>query len=161
MAEWSLADEQQLQALLARKVFVSQNEGTMADSSKRRHDGSPTGGSETPWIEIADAVPYPEPQSSTEGLEVKALLPTGVSSLAMWGRTKFAFGKFEKEKKNYKTVFDEDPGYVAWCRKHLTEFTAKGPALDWSRYIKVRDLTSGKGKAPCYSGTTQEREFCD
>ena len=103
-AEWSLAEEQQLQALLARKVFVSQNEGTMADSSKRHHAGSPTGGSETPWSEIADAVNYPEPQSSTEGLEVKALLPNGVSSLAMWGRTKFAFGKFEKEKKNYKTV---------------------------------------------------------
>ena len=56
----------------------------MADSSKRRHDGSPTGGSETPWIELADAVQYPEPQSSTGGLEVKALLSTGVSSLAMW-----------------------------------------------------------------------------
>ena len=88
-------------------------------------------------------------------------LPNGVSSLAMWGRTKFAFGKFEKEKKNYKTVFDEDPGYVAWCRKHLTESTAKGPALDWSKYIKVRDFTSGKGDVPCYSGTTQECEFCD
>ena len=161
MAEWSLADEQQLQALLARKVFVSQNEGTMADSSKRRHAGSPTEESETPWIELADAVQYPEPQSSTERSEVKALLPNGVSSLAMWGRTKFAFGKFEKEKKNYKTVFDEDPGYVAWCRKHLTDSTAKGPALDWSKYIKVRDLTSGKGDVPCYSGTTQEREFCD
>ena len=61
MAEWSLADEQQLQTLIARKVFVSQNEGTMADSSKRRHDGSPTGESETPWIELADAVQYPEP----------------------------------------------------------------------------------------------------
>ena len=109
-----------------------------------------------PWIEIADAV-----NCSTEGLEVKALLPNGVSSLAMWGRTKFAFGKFEKEKKNYKTVFEEDPGYVAWCRKHLTESTAKGPALDWSKYIKVRDLTSGKGDVPCYSGTNQEREFCD
>ena len=141
MAEWSLAEEQQLQALLAKKV------------SKRRHAGSP--------IEIADAVQYPEPQSSTEGLEVKALLPNGVSSLTMWGRTKFAFGKFEKEKKNYKTVFEEDPGYVAWCCQHLTESTAKGAALDWSKYIKVRDLTSGKGDVPCYSGTNQEREFCD
>ena len=62
-----------------------------------RHAGSPTGGSETPWIEIADAVQYLEPQPSTEGLEVKAFLPNGVSSLAMWGRTKFAFGKFERE----------------------------------------------------------------
>ena len=106
MAEWSLAEEQQLQALLAKKVSVSQIEGTKADSSKRRHAGSPTGGSENAWIEIADAVQYPEPQSRTEGLEVKALLPSGVSSLAMWGRTKFAFGKFEKEKKNYKTVFE-------------------------------------------------------
>ena len=73
MAEWSHAEEQQLQALIAKKVIAPENAGTMADSSKRRHAGSPTGESETPWIEIADAVHYPEPQSSTEGMEVKAL----------------------------------------------------------------------------------------
>ena len=75
MAEWSLTEEQRLQALLAKKVSVSQIEGTMADSSKRRHAGFPTGGSEMPWIEIADVVQYPKPQSSTEGLEVKAPYP--------------------------------------------------------------------------------------
>ena len=36
MAEWSHAEEQQLQELLARKVFASENAGTMADSSSCR-----------------------------------------------------------------------------------------------------------------------------
>ena len=39
--------------------------------------------------------------------------------MAMWGKTKFAFGKYEKEKMSYKTVFEKDPSYVSWCRKHL------------------------------------------
>ena len=60
------------------------------------------------------------------------------------------FGKFEKEKKIYMTVCEEDPGYVSWCCKHLTESTAKSPALDWSKYIKVRDLTNGKRDNPYY-----------
>ena len=46
--------------------------------------------------------------SRAQGLEMKALLPNGVSSL----------GNVEKN-------------------EHLTESTAKGPALDWSKYIKV------------------------
>ena len=80
----------------------------------------------------------------------------------MWGKTKFAFGKYEKEKMSYKTVFEKDPSYVSWCRKHLTKDSAKGPALDWSRYIKARDLVDCKvANVPFYAGTTLRREFCD
>ena len=79
---------------------------------------------------------FMEPVGGTEDLATKALLPAGITNMAMWGKTKFAFGKYEKEKKSYKTVFEEDPSYVSWCRKHLTKDSAKGPALDWSRYIK-------------------------
>ena len=41
-----------------------------------------------------------EPVGGLGELATKALLPAGVSSMGMWGRTKFAFGKFEKEKKS-------------------------------------------------------------
>ena len=102
---------------------------------------------------------FMEPVGGTEDLETKALLPADV---AMWGKTKFAFGKYEKEKTNYKTVFEKDPSYVSWCRKHLTKDSAKGPALDWSRYIKARDLVDCKAaNVPFYAGTALRREFCD
>ena len=47
----------------------------------------------------------------TEDLATKALLRAGVTNVAMWGKTqtKFAFGKYEKEKKNYQSVFEKDP----------------------------------------------------
>ena len=103
-----------------------------------------------------------EPVGGTEDLATKALLPAGVTNMAMWGKTKFAFGKYEKEKMSYKTVFEEDPSYVSWCRKHLTKDSAKGPAWDWSRYIKARDLVDCKAaNVPFYAGTTLRREFCD
>ena len=36
--------------------------------------------------------------------------------------------------------------------KHLTKDSAKGPALDWSRYIKARDLVDCKAaNVPIYS----------
>ena len=80
----------------------------------------------------------------------------------LWGKTKFAFGKYEKEKTNYKTVFEKDSSYVSRCRKHLTKDSAKGPALDWSRYIQARDLVDCKAaNVPFYAGTTVRREFCD
>ena len=34
----------------------------------------------------------------TEDLATKALLPAGVANMAMWGKTKFAFGKYEKKR---------------------------------------------------------------
>ena len=84
-------------------------------------------------------------------------------------RTRFDFAamassnwSIEKEKKSYKVAFEEDPSYVSWCRKHLTKDSSKGPALDWSRYIKARDLVDCKAaNVPFYAGTTLRREFCD
>ena len=102
------------------------------------------------------------PVGGIEDLATKALLPAGVTSMTMWGKTKFAFGKYEKEKANYQTVFDKDASYVSWCRKHLTEDSSKGCALDWSRYIKARDLVDCKAaNVPVYAGNTLRREFCD
>ena len=49
----------------------------------------------------------------TEDLATKALLPAGVANMAMWGKTKFAFGKYEREKTNYRTVFEKEPSYVS------------------------------------------------
>jgi hypothetical protein len=61
---------------------------------------------------------------------------------------------------SYKTVFEKDPSYVSWCRKHLTKDSAKGPALDWSRYIKAQDLVDCKAaNVPFYAGTTFRREL--
>ena len=45
-----------------------------------------------------------EPVGGTEDLATKALLPAGITSMAMWGKTKFAFGKYQKEKKGFLCI---------------------------------------------------------
>ena len=139
---------------------TTESSGAMTDASKRRiEDAEFEVDTESDWVVGSS---FMEPVGGTEDLATKALLPAGVASMTMWGKTKFAFGKYEKEKKSYKTVFEEDPSYVSWCRKHLTKDSAKGPAWDWSRYIKARDLVDCKAaNVPFYAGTTLRREFCD
>ena len=130
---------------------TAESSGAMTDASKRRfEDAEFEVDTESDWVVGSS---FMEPVGGTEDLATKALLPAGV---------KFAFGKYEKEKMSYKTVFEKDPSYVSWCRKHLTKDSAKGPALDWSRYIKARDLVDCKvANVPFYAGTTLRREFCD
>ena len=139
---------------------TTESSGAMTDASKRRiEDAEFEVDTESDWVVGSS---FMEPVGGTEDLATKALLPAGIRNMAMWGKTKFACGKYEKEKKSYKTVFEKDPSYVSWCRKHLTEDSAKGPALDWSRYIKARDLVDCKvANVPFYAGTTLRREFCD
>ena len=110
---------------------TAESSGAMTDAPKRRFEDA-----EFEVDTESDCVvgsSFMEPVGGTEDLATKALLPAGVTNMAMWGKTKFAFGKYEKEKTNYKTVFEKEPSYVSWCRKHLTKDSAKGPALDWSK----------------------------
>ena len=129
----------------------------MTDASKRRAEDA--GFEDAEWETESQVF---EPVGGLGELATKALLPAGVSSMGMWGRTKFAFGKYEKEKKSYRSVFEGDASYVGWCRQHLTEESAKGAALDWARYIKARAMVDCKAaNVAFYSGTSVRREFCD
>ena len=164
-SNWSIEDEKMFQQLAQRRTSqmplpTTESSGAMTDASKRRfEDADFEVDTESDWVVGSS---FMEPVGGTEDLATKALLPAGITSMTMWGKTKFAFGKYEKEKMSYKTVFEEDPSYVSWCRKHLTKDSAKGPALDWSRYIKARDLVDCKAaNVPFYAGTTLRREFCD
>ena len=61
MAEsWSIEEEKQLQALMAKKVVV-QNESrgaAMSDGSKRRYvDEESVGSMDNPWIEVSEKEP--------------------------------------------------------------------------------------------------------
>ena len=160
---WTVEDEKAYQQLALRRnsqmpVLPAGSSGAMTDASKRRADDAGFE-FESDW-EVGSSLM--EPVGGIEDLATKALLPAGVTSMTMWGKTKFAFGKYEKEKANYQTVFDKDTSYVSWCRKHLTEDSSKGCALDWSRYIKARDLVDCKAaNVPVYAGNTLRREFCD
>ena len=160
---WTVEDEKAYQQLALRRnsqmpVLPAGSSGAMTDALKRRADDAGFE-FESDW-EVGSSLM--EPVGGIEDLATKALLPSGVTSMTMWGKTKFAFGKYEKEKANYQTVFDKGTSYVSWCRKHLTEDSSKGPALDWSRYIKVRDLVDCKAATvPVYAGNTLRREFCD
>ena len=105
---------------------TTESSGAMTDASKRRfEDAEFEVDTEPDWVVGSS---FMEPVGGTEDLATKALLPAGITNMTMWGKTKFAFGKYEKEKMSYKTVFEKDPSYVSWCRKHLTKDSAKGPA---------------------------------
>ena len=160
--DWTLEDEKVFQQLMLRRgnqkpVLSAGSTGAMTDASKRRAEDA--GFEDAEWETESQVF---EPIGGLGELATKALLPAGVSSMGMWGRTKFAFGKYEKEKKSYRSVFEGDASYVGWCRQHLTEESAKGAALDWARYIKARDMVDCKAaNVPFYSGTSVRREFCD
>ena len=79
----------------------------MTDASKRRADDAGFE-FESDWEVGSNLM---ECLGGIEDLAVKAMLPAGVTSMTMWGKTKFAFGKYEKEKANYQTVFDKDTNY--------------------------------------------------
>ena len=97
-----------------------------------------------------------------EQMDIRGLLPAGITSLEQWGRTQFAFGKFLTKKVNYKSIYDGDAGNTGWSRSHLTESTAKGPALDWAHYVRAMDLARNKLLGgPVYSRTSVRREFID
>ena len=88
MAEsWSIEEEKQLQALMAKKVVV-QSEcksrgAAMNDGSKRRYvDEESVGSMDNPWIEVTEKSHLKVDYSSVE-LD----LPMGITSLEQWGRT--------------------------------------------------------------------------
>ena len=139
---------------------TTESSGAMTDASKRRIedaefevDTEPVG-----WLEVVSWSPWEAPK-------IWPQRPCFQLVLQIWlcgERPNLHLESMRKEKMSYKTVFEKDPSYVSWCRKHLTKDSAKGPALDWSRYIKARDLVDCKAaNVPFYAGTTLRREFCD
>ena len=77
---------------------TTESSGAMTDASKRRFEEADFEVSEADWVVGSS---FTEPVEGTEDLATKALLPAGVTSMTMGGKTKFAFGKYEKEKKSY------------------------------------------------------------
>ena len=71
---------------------------------------------------------FMEPVEGTEDLATKALLPAGITNMANVGERPSLHLESMRKRRSYKTVFEEDPSYVSWCRKHLTKDSAKGPA---------------------------------
>ena len=81
---------------------TTESSGAMTDASKRRfEDAEFEVDTEPDWVVGSS---FMEPVGGTEDLATKALLPAGITNMAMWGKTKFAFGKYKEEKKSYKTV---------------------------------------------------------
>ena len=81
---------------------TTESSGAKTDASKRRiEDAEFEVDTESDWVVGSS---FMEPVEGTEDLATKALLPAGVTNMTMWGKTKFAFGKYEKEKMSYKTV---------------------------------------------------------
>ena len=100
-ANWSVENEKVFQQLALRRnfqmpVLPAGSSDAMTDASKRRADDAGLE-LESNW-EIGNN--FLEPVGGIEDLATKALLPAGVTSMTMWGKPKFAFGKYEKEKAN-------------------------------------------------------------
>ena len=75
---------------------TTESSGAMTDASKRRFEEADFEVSEADWVVGSS---FMEPVEGTEDLATKALLPAGVTSMTMWGKTKFAFGKYEKRRR--------------------------------------------------------------
>ena len=100
-ANWSVENEKVFQQLALDRnsqmpVLPAGSSDAMTDASKRRADDAGFE-LESNW-EVGNN--FLEPVGGIEDLATKALLPAGVTSMTMWGKTKFAFGKYEKEKAN-------------------------------------------------------------
>ena len=99
-SNWSIEDEKMFQQLAQRRTSqmplpTAGSSGAMTDASKRRiEDAEFEVDKESDWVVGSS---FMEPVEGTEDLATKALLPAGVTNMAMWGKTKFAFGKYEKE----------------------------------------------------------------
>ena len=86
-------------------LSTAESSGAMTDASKRRiQDAEFEIDTESDWVVGSS---FMEPVGGTEDLATKALLPAGVTNMAMWGKTKFAFGKYEKEKKKLQDCLRE------------------------------------------------------
>ena len=73
---------------------TAESSGAMTDASKRRiEDAEFEVDTESDWVVGSS---FMEPVGGTEDLATKALLPAGITNMAMWGKTKFAFGKYER-----------------------------------------------------------------
>ena len=93
---WSIEDEKMFQQLAQRRtsqmpLSTAESSGAMTDASKRRiEDAEFEVDTESDWVVGSS---FMEPVGGTEDLATKALLPAGVTNMAMWGKTKFTFGK--------------------------------------------------------------------
>ena len=106
---------------------TTESSGAMTDASKRRiEDAEFEVDTEPDWVVGSS---FMEPVGGTEDLATKALLPAGITNMAMWGKTKFAFGKYEKEKMSYKTVFEKDPQLCFMVSKTFDQRLSEGSCL--------------------------------
>ena len=84
MAEsWSIEDEKQLQALMAKKVVVQNGAkgGAMNDGSKRRYvDEESVGSMDNPWIEVTE-----KSHLRVDYTSVELDMPPGINSLGTMG----------------------------------------------------------------------------
>ena len=103
MAEsWSIEEEKQLQALMAKKVVaVNESRGAaMSDGSKRRYvDEESVGSMDNPWIEVTE-----KSHLKVDYTSVELDLPMGITSMEQWGRTVISFGKYAEANVTYNEM---------------------------------------------------------
>ena len=160
MAEsWSIEEEKQLQALMAKKV-VAANESrgaAMSDGSKRRYvDEESVGSMDNPWIEVTE-----KSHLKVDYTSVELDLPMGITSMEQWGRTVISFGKYAEANVTYNEMLTapEYAGYRKWCKSHLTTHTAGKVAMDFVKYRDAYEKKSNKDSGLLFPGTEVERRF--
>ena len=72
---------------------------------------------------------FMEPVEGTEDLATKALLPAGVTSMTMWGKTKFAFGKYEKREEELQDCLRGRPQLCFMVSKTFDQRLSEGSCL--------------------------------
>ena len=162
--------------------FVEPTGGTMADSCKRRDEGT----DENPFtkksalsLDALDSVEgggytfkslekefgsspltHREVVNTMDSTELPSL-PAGVPDVATWGKTLIKFGQFGKQNMTYYELASSSEsrcqGYTKWCKDHGKG--AKGHLRDLVDYLSHYDAAHGVSQAPIIPGTSMKREF--
>ena len=137
---------------------------SMTDASKRRCSESPEREIRGRGYvaETQTGVPMPTLVQQTFGKTKRGteiIMPEGLDSLAMWGRSVIEFGKFAPKGYTYSEVAesqDKDAlNYVKWCKSQVD--SAEGLLRDFCMYLWAREYRSGQ--FPVIPGTDHVRKL--
>eukprot|EP00435_Cladocopium_sp_Y103_P022843 s3691_g5.t1 len=125
---------------------------SMTDGSKRRCDESPEREPRaygyTPQIQTGTPMPSLSVEQFGKTKRGTAIvLPEGLDSLAMWGRSVLEFGKFATKGWTYSEMAEsqekEIVSYVKWCRGQVD--SAEGLLRDFAMYLWAREYRPNQG----------------
>ena len=176
LARARLSMPAELEGEAANSVFSTDSDWNLApgvsmtDASKRRCDGSPERGLRPAGTErmmgyqAMGVTSTPGPEASTGNFGhtkrgVAIVLPAGIHSLAMWGRSIVEFGKYSSRGWTYSEMAESEDkdmmSYIKWCKSQVD--CSEGFLKDFAFYLLAREYSPDQ--RPVIPGTSHVRKL--